>query len=52
MTYVSPEVRPETRTAAVRVEVDNRGAQLRFGMFVTVALEGASREGVVEIPRA
>jgi RND family efflux transporter MFP subunit len=52
VTYVSPEVRPETRTAEVRVEVANPGAQLRFGMFVNVTFEGIRRPAGAVIPRA
>jgi RND family efflux transporter MFP subunit len=38
VSYVSPEVRPETRTAQVRVEITNPDAKLKFGMFVHVAI--------------
>ena len=38
VTYVSPDVRAETRTAQVRVEIANAGDRLKFGMFVTVAI--------------
>ena len=52
VTYVSPEVRPETRTAEVRVEVPNPAGKLRLGMFVNVTLEGIPHAGGVVIPRA
>jgi RND family efflux transporter MFP subunit len=51
VTYVSPEVRPETRTAAVRVEVPNPEGRLRLGMFVTVTLEVSEGEPGAVIPR-
>jgi RND family efflux transporter MFP subunit len=52
VTYVSPEVRAETRTADVRVEVDNPAGRLRFGMFVNVTLEGVRRPSGPIVPRA
>ena len=52
VTYVSPEVRPETRTAEVRVEVPNPKGELRLGMFVNVTLEGIQRPAGAVIPRA
>jgi Cu(I)/Ag(I) efflux system membrane fusion protein len=39
---VSPAVDPATRTAAVRIELDNRGHRLRPGTFVTATLGIAS----------
>lgn len=52
VTYVSPAVRPETRTAEVRVEVPNPRGELRLGMFVNVTLEGVQRPAGAVIPRA
>jgi membrane fusion protein, heavy metal efflux system len=49
--YVSPDVRPETRTAQVRVEVPNPGGKLRFGMYVTVVLGEAQPADNVTVPR-
>ena len=49
--YVSPDVRPETRTAQVRIEVANPGGKLKFGMFVTASIAAAQAAGVV-IPAA
>ena len=46
VTYLSPEVRPETRTTQVRVEVPNPGGRLRFGMYVSVTLTAASAAGL------
>jgi RND family efflux transporter MFP subunit len=37
--YIDPRVDPSTRTAKVRVEVPNRDATLRLGMYVTISLE-------------
>jgi RND family efflux transporter MFP subunit len=38
VSYISPEMRAETRTAQVRVEIANTNAKLKFGMFVQVAI--------------
>ena len=51
VTYVSPDVRPETRTAQVRVEIANADAKLKFGMFVRVSVETRGSRHVV-IPAA
>jgi RND family efflux transporter MFP subunit len=52
VTYVSPAVRAETRTAEVRVEVPNPKGELRLGMFVDVTLEGIQRTAGAVIPRS
>lgn len=36
--YIDPQVSPESRTARVRVEVPNRGLQLRLGMYADMSL--------------
>lgn len=47
VSYIDPQVQPETRTAKLRIEVPNAGGQLRLGMYVDVALgEAAERSGV------
>lgn len=38
VTYLSPEVAPETRTVRARIDVDNRERLLRPGMFANVRL--------------
>lgn len=43
VTYVDPNVNPETRTAQVRVEVQNPGEVLKLGMYVRVALGGLGK---------
>jgi membrane fusion protein, heavy metal efflux system len=50
VTYLSPEVRPETRTTQIRVEVPNPGGRLRFGMFVAVSLGVAANPEGITIP--
>jgi RND family efflux transporter MFP subunit len=51
--YIDPQVRSETRTARVRVEVPNPRQQLRLGMYanVTVATPGAKTQSIL-IPRS
>ena len=42
LSYISPDVRAETRTVQVRVETPNPSARLRFGMLVSVELPDAA----------
>jgi cobalt-zinc-cadmium efflux system membrane fusion protein len=49
--YIDPQVRTETRTAKVRIEVPNPGQRLRLGMYAEVQLETADRESSVTVPR-
>lgn len=51
--YIDPQVRPETRTAKIRVEVPNLGQRLRLGMYaeVQVATPGVNTESIV-VPRS
>jgi len=37
VTYIDPNISPETRTAQVRVELENPGQVLKIGMYVNVA---------------
>lgn len=37
MTYIDPNINPETRTAQVRIELANPGQNLKIGMYVNVA---------------
>lgn len=47
---VYPEIRMETRTAKVRVELDNTDGALLANMFADVAIEGGKAEPVVTVP--
>lgn len=49
--YIAPDVRPETRTTQVRVEVENPGERLRFGMYVKVVIEGTGGPPLPAVPR-
>jgi len=42
VTFVSPAVKADTRTAEARVEVDNRGGVLKPDMFADVSFEGSA----------
>ena len=52
VSYIDPRVDPGTRTAKVRVEVPNRGGELRLGMFVTMDIETGATERITVVPRA
>jgi Cu(I)/Ag(I) efflux system membrane fusion protein len=47
VTYVAPTVEEKTRTVKVRVEVKNRGEDLKPGMFADVLLESDLGPGLV-----
>jgi cobalt-zinc-cadmium efflux system membrane fusion protein len=48
--YIDPVITGDTRTAKVRVEVANRDEALRFGMFVTLALDVPGAASGVAVP--
>jgi membrane fusion protein, heavy metal efflux system len=50
ITQVAQRLDPETRTAKVRVEVENRGGQLKLEMFATVRLPTQDPRVVPAIP--
>ena len=52
VSYIDPQVSPETRTAKVRVEVSNAGSELRLGMYADVAVAGAPGGATLTIPRS
>ena len=52
VSYIDPQVNPETRTAKLRVEVSNPKQELRLGMFADVSIEGVGQASVAMIPRA
>jgi RND family efflux transporter MFP subunit len=51
ISYIDPQVSPETRTAKVRVEVRNARNELRLGMFADVLVGGLGQTSVPVIPR-
>ena len=47
VSYIDPQVQPETRTAKLRVEVPNQSGRLRLGMYVDAHVgEGSPRQGL------
>src|SRR4051794_5380339 len=51
VSYIDPQVHPETRTVKVRVEVPNARQELRLGMFADVTIETAGHAATMRIPR-
>jgi membrane fusion protein, copper/silver efflux system len=49
--YLYPEVQRETRTARVRVHLDNPGGRIKPGMFATVTLDTPVAERAIMVPR-
>jgi RND family efflux transporter MFP subunit len=54
VTYIDPSINPETRTAQVRVELDNPGRTLKIGMYVNAAFGtgGTAERTVPVVPAA
>ena len=52
VSYIDPQVSPETRTAKVRVEVSNPRHELRLGMLAEAQIDGPEHTSVATIPRA
>jgi RND family efflux transporter MFP subunit len=52
VSYIDPQVKPETRTAQVRVEVANRSGQLRLGMYAEMQVGNSRVIGTPVIPRS
>jgi RND family efflux transporter MFP subunit len=52
ISYIDPQVNPETRTAKVRVEVPNPRGELRLGMYADVVVTGAAGASVPVVPRS
>ncbi|HXH24820.1 MAG TPA: efflux RND transporter periplasmic adaptor subunit [Vicinamibacterales bacterium] len=52
ISYIDPQVNPETRTAKVRVEVPNPRSELRLGMYADVVVTGAPGASVPVVPHS
>jgi RND family efflux transporter MFP subunit len=50
--YIEPRVDPQTRTAKVRVTIQNPGLALRIGMYVDLAFRNVQAGKVVILPKA
>jgi membrane fusion protein, copper/silver efflux system len=51
LSYIYPDVRPDTRTARVRIEIANPGSRVKPGMFATVSFDAPVSERAVLVPR-
>ena len=51
VSYIDPQVSPETRTAKVRIEVPNPRNDLRLGMYAEALLGDQGRVSTPKIPR-
>jgi membrane fusion protein, copper/silver efflux system len=51
ISYIYPDVRPDTRTARVRIALANPGGRIKPGMYATVALDAPVSERAVLVPR-
>jgi RND family efflux transporter MFP subunit len=52
ISYIDPQLNPQTRTARARIEVPNARRQLRLGMYADVLLEGSGRDSAALIPQS
>lgn len=52
VTYVHPTVSVQSRTARVRMELDNRDQVLKPGMYANIELQGLSRPSTLMVPRS
>jgi membrane fusion protein, copper/silver efflux system len=51
ISYVYPQVRPDTRTGRVRIQLSNTDGQIKPGMFAMVYLDIPGAERAVLVPR-
>jgi membrane fusion protein, copper/silver efflux system len=51
VTYLHPQVRPETRSVRARIELPNPGHRIKPGMFATVHLDAEVAERAILVPR-
>ena len=51
VSYIDPQVNPDTRTAKVRLEVPNPGGQLKLGMYADVLVADPSATAVPVVAR-
>ncbi len=53
LSYVDPKIDPATRTAQVRIELNNPGQILKIGMYMNVAFSalGAAEKTVAAVPK-
>jgi RND family efflux transporter MFP subunit len=52
VSYIDPQLNPETRTAKIRIEVSNPRGELRLGMYTDVVVSVTSGASVPIVPRS
>jgi membrane fusion protein, heavy metal efflux system len=52
ISYIDPQVNPDTRTARLRVEVPNTRGELRLGMYADVTVTGGEGASATVVPRS
>jgi cobalt-zinc-cadmium efflux system membrane fusion protein len=52
ISYVSPELDPNTRTAQARIVVDNKGEKLKRAMYCTVLVTAGTVSNAIAVPDA
>lgn len=52
ISYIDPQLSPQTRTAKVRIEVPNARNELRLGMYADVLVGSSSQGSATVIPRS
>lgn len=52
VSYIDPELNPDTRTARVRVEIRNPDRRLRLGMFADMQMNDTEGAAVPVVPRS
>ena len=51
VSYISPQIDPATRTAKVRIVLQNSGGELTLGMYATVTIESDVAVAALTIPK-
>jgi RND family efflux transporter MFP subunit len=52
VSYIDPQIKIDTRTAQLRVEIPNPGGQLRIGMYVDMEVAEGQTGTAVAVPRS
>jgi multidrug efflux pump subunit AcrA (membrane-fusion protein) len=52
VSYIDPQLSPDTRTARVRVEVPNPRQELRLGMYADIEIAATANRQAVMVPRS
>jgi Cu(I)/Ag(I) efflux system membrane fusion protein len=52
VTFIYPELKPETRTAQVRIEVPNPDGRLKVEMYADVVFQAGGATPVVAVPKS